>query len=317
MSRILIVTPAAPRSRRGNRVTAVRWARLLRSVGHRVTIAESLNTGHCDVLIALHARKSATTIQRFRQRQPDQPIVLALTGTDLYRDIHNSESARTSLDLASRLVLLQAHGMEQLPTKLHAKTRVIYQSAQAPRTQPQPLRTIFEVAVSGHLRAVKDPFRTALAARRLPASSRIRVTHFGAALSAPMARRAHSEMARNDRYRWFGEVSGWRARQLTARSRLLIVSSKMEGGANVVSEALAARVPVLSTAISGSIGLLGADYPGYFPVGDTAALAELLRRCEDSTSFLRRLKSHCVRCARRLSPEREQRAWQTLIQELS
>ena len=91
----------------------------------------------------------------------------------------------------------------------------------------------------------------------------------------------------------------------------------MEGGANVVSEALAARVPVLSTAISGSIGLLGADYPGYFPVGDTAALAELLRRCEDSTSFLNRLKSHCVRCARRLSPEREQRAWQTLIQELS
>ena len=132
-----------------------------------------------------------------------------------------------------------------------------------------------------------------------------------------MARRARAEMGRNDRYRWLGEVPGWRARQLTARSRLLVVSSKMEGGANVVSEALAVDVPVLSTAISGSIGLLGEDYPGYFPIGDTAELARLLERCEGDSAFYRRLQSACRRRSARLSPERERTAWRKLIQELS
>ncbi len=315
--RILIVTPATRHSRQGNRVTAVRWARLLRSLGHRVVIAQTLADQSCDILIALHARKSATAITRFRQRQPGKPIVLALTGTDLYHDIHRDATARASLERASRLVLLQSHGLGTLPAAAQAKARVIYQSAQPPRRVPEPLRSVFEVCVSGHLRPVKDPLRTAMAARRLPPASRIRVTHLGAALSAAMARRARAEMARNDRYRWLGEVPGWRARRLTARSRLLVVSSKMEGGANVVSEALAADVPVLSTAISGSIGLLGEKYPGYFPIGDTAELSRLLERCERDTAFYHRLQSACRRRSARLSPERERTAWRTLIQELS
>ena len=60
----------------------------------------------------------------------------------------------------------------------------------------------------------------------------------------------------------------------------------MEGGANVVSEALAAGVPVLCSRISGSIGLLGEDYSGYFEVGDTAGLTELMLKCEQDKSFL-------------------------------
>ncbi|MEO1994636.1 MAG: selenoneine biosynthesis selenosugar synthase SenB [Planctomycetaceae bacterium] len=317
MPRILIVTPAAPRSRQGNRVTAVRWAGLLRSLGYRVAIDESFDDQRCDVMIALHARKSAAALRRFRKLQPDKPVILALTGTDLYRDIHHNRTAWMSLELASRLVLLQPHGMEELPVELRPKARVIYQSAQPPQTIPQPLRKVFEVCVSGHLRPVKDPFRTAMAARRLPKTSRIHVTHLGAALSTAMARRARAEMARNSRYRWLGEVPGWQARRVTARSRLLVVSSKMEGGANVVSEALAVRTPVLSTAISGSIGLLGSDYPGYFPTGDTATLSQLLARCERDAPFLSQLKSACRRRAGRLSPERERAAWHKLIQELS
>ena len=220
------------------------------------------------------------------------------------------------ITLASRLVLLQPHGINQLSAELHAKVRVIYQSAAAPRKVPVPLKRVFEVCVSGHLRSVKDPFRAALATRSLPNESRIRITHIGAALSPGVERRALREMDRNPRYRWLGGVPSWKARHLLARSRLLVLSSKLEGGANVVSEALAASVPVLSTRISGSIGLLGEDYPGYFNVGATKELASLLRRCEQDTAFYERLKSRCAKRVALVKPAREQAAVQQLVSEL-
>jgi putative glycosyltransferase (TIGR04348 family) len=317
MARILLVTPARPGSRTGNRITANRWARQLRALGHRVAIQEKFSDGQFDLLLALHARKSATSIRQFSKQQPGHPIVLALTGTDLYHDIHTSNAAQHSLELATRLVMLQPHGLGELPSHLHCKVRVIYQSAPAPTRPPQRLKNAFEVCVSGHLRPVKDPFRAALAARQLPDDSQIRITHLGAALSPSMERKAREEMARNNRYRWFGNVPQWRARQLLARSRLLVVSSKLEGGANVVSEALAANVPVVSTHISGSIGLLGADYPGYFEIGATSELAKLLQRCEREPKFYRRLSQLCQKQAKLLTPAREQAAWNRLIAELT
>jgi glycosyltransferase involved in cell wall biosynthesis len=164
---------------------------------------------------------------------------------------------------------------------------------------------------------VKDPFRAAQAARRLPAASKIRITHLGAALSPSIEARATAEMRRNPRYCWLGEVPQARARQLLDRSRLMVLSSKAEGGANVVSEALACGVPILSTRISGSIGLLGEDYPGYFEVGDTRALAGLLQRCENESVFYRLLQSHCRRAAKLTTPSKEKEAWRELLDELS
>ena len=50
----------------------------------------------------------------------------------------------------------------------------------------------------------------------------------------------------------------------------------MEGSCNAMCEALALGVPVIASRISGLIGTLGEDYPGYFAVEDTQALAEQL-----------------------------------------
>jgi putative glycosyltransferase (TIGR04348 family) len=261
--RISIVTPAPPRSRKGNRMTAVRWARLLRQLGHRVSIDQRYTGQPCDLLIALHAKRSADAIAQFRRQCPTSPLVLLLTGTDLYRDIRQSAVARRSLALADRLVLLQPHGAQHLPRDLRQKVRVIYQSVVPPRNIPPRLRQEFEVCVIGHLRPVKDPFRAALAARQVPADSRIRITHLGAALTPAMERQARREMQRNARYHWLGDRPHWQTMQLLARSRLLVLSSKMEGGANAVSEAITASVPLLCSRISGSIGLLGANYPGF------------------------------------------------------
>lgn len=316
--RIGIVTPAPPRSRYGNRVTALRWARMLRKLGHHVSIAQDYQGEPYDLLIALHARRSYRAASRFHREHPERPLIVALTGTDLYRDLPRSRSAQISLELATRIVTLQPKACEELHPGLRPKVRVIYQSAPA-RFNKHAHRSnsrTFDVCVIGHLRPVKDPFRAAFAARQLPHASRIRILHLGAAMTPAMANRARHEMRVNSRYLWLGEQPSWRVRQSLARSALCVLSSRLEGGANVVSEAVVAGVPLLASRIAGSVGLLGKRYPGYFPVGDTQALTRLLHRAEADREFLASLKSHCTRLLPLFQPRRERIAWSQLLNNL-
>ncbi len=298
-------------------MTALRWSRILRDLGHGVVLTGEYQRQRCDLLVALHARRSALSVERFRQHRPTAPLVLALTGTDLYGDIHSSPPAQHALERASRLVVLQPLGIAQVPEPMRAKTRVIYQSARPPPNPRPPKRRVFEAAVLAHMRPVKDPFRAALAVRLLPADSNIRIVHLGAALDDESAAWARAEMASNPRYRWLGDLPRWKALRVLARCRLLVLTSRMEGGANVVSEALACSVPVLSSSIPGSHGLLGLDYPGYFPVADAEALAQLLVRVERDTSFRQTLREWCARLEPLVDPARERRSWAVLLQELT
>jgi len=315
--RIRLVTPAAAGSRRGNRVTADRWADLLRGFGHRVSVHERYDGAPCDLLIALHARKSAAAIARSRRDAPDRPVFLALTGTDIYRDVERSALARRSLVLADRMIVLQPLAARKVPPRLRSRVRVVRQSV--PRSAGPVARKApgFQVVVLGHLRAVKDPLRTARAARRLPASSTVRVVHAGEALTLAMATAARREEARNPRYRWLGNLSRAAAMRLVERSRLLVLSSRMEGGSNALGEAIARGVPVLASRIDGTVGLLGPRYPGYFPVGDTRALAALLARTESDPAFLARLTHAIRRLAPLFAPARERGAWRRLLREAS
>jgi putative glycosyltransferase (TIGR04348 family) len=314
--KIFMACPAPAHSRLGNRVTAVRWARFLKGLGHRLVIAQEYDGTPCDLLIALHARRSFPAIHAFRAHLPDRPLVVALTGTDVYRDIRTSARARRSLEMADRLVVLQPRAVDELPRRLHSKARVIFQSAEPVRSAKPRSSTTFEVAVLGHLRHEKDPFRTALALRLLPRALPIRVTHAGQALRPALAERARKLMADESRYRWVGELPRGQARRLLARSHLLVLSSRMEGGANVISEALVDQVPVLASGISGSIGLLGARYPGFFPTGDTEALARLLRRAATEAEFYDRLAAWCRNLAPLFEPARERASWEELLADL-
>ncbi len=312
---ILLITPAA-RSNKGNWITAKRWRRILRRLGHRVTILKEYGGESCDVLVALHARKSFAAIERFHSDHPSDPLIVVQTGTDLYRDIRHDANAQRAMRWADRMIVLQPEGLNELAPELRAKTRVIRQSATPTRAQVTKGKRTFDVCVVGHLRPVKDPFRCALAARTMPSSSRLRVLHAGAALSDEMEVKARAEMAVNPRYRWLGNLPQWKVRQLMARSRLMVLSSEMEGGANVVSEAIVAGLPVVSTRISGSIGMLGADHPGYFEIGDTAALASLLVRCETEPAFLEQMAERSRELAPLFDLEREVAAWRELLAEL-
>jgi len=308
--RILLVTPAPPRSRLGNRITALRWQRLLRELGHRVTIAMELRAGF-DVVVALHADKSAAAVAGAHAL--GVPCVLAMTGTDLYRDIQSSAAAQRSLVLADRIVVLHEDGARALPRAVRSKVRAIAQSA-IPAASRR--RREFDVAVVGHLRDEKDPFRAAEAARLLDDDSRVRIVHVGRALSEQMRVRAEREQQENPRYVWVGERSPAATRAIIAASRLLVLSSVMEGGANVLSEALVARTPIVASRIPSSVGVLGRGHPGFFPAGDTRALARLLERAERDLAFVRALLRAGDARRALFRPARERAAWRALLAEV-
>lgn len=313
---IQLVTPAPLRINNGNRITALRWAAILKKLGHRVRVTQSWDDRPCDALIALHARRSADSIRRFHEIHPEQPLIVVLTGTDLYRDIRHDPKAKESLELATRLVVLQPMALRELSRHLRKKTQVIYQSADSREGQLARSTKKFDVCVIGHLREEKDPLRAALAVRALPAPSRIQVTHIGLALDKNLGARAQAENTGNPRYRWIGQLSHGETRKLMARSHLVCITSKLEGSSNVLSEALATGVPVIASRIAGLIGTLGSRYAGYFPVGDTAKLRSLLLKAESDRKFYRKLQDQCASLAKLVQPRREIEAWRRLLQEI-
>ncbi|MGE5413277.1 MAG: glycosyltransferase, partial [Syntrophomonadaceae bacterium] len=221
-----------------------------------------------------------------------------------------------SLALATRLVVLQPLGIEALPPEFRAKATPTLQSARPAPPLPAPAG-VLQACVLAHLRAVKDPFLAAAAARRLPPRSRVRVVHLGAALDAGAEDRARREAAENARWAWLGDRPRGEARARLAGSALLVVTSRLEGGSTAVSEAVACGVPVHSPRVDGSVGVHGPDHPGYFPVGDAAALAALLARAEDDAAFLSDLRRRSERLRPLVEPAREREAWRALLAELT
>ena len=311
--RFVLVTPAGAGTHLGNRISALRYARILRGLGHEVRVLMRWRGERCDALIALHARRSHASIARFARERKGQPICVVLTGTDLYVDLPRNRRARESLRLADALVVLQPAALSRLDRSARKKAHVILQSAQA--LAPRPRRG-FTALVLGHLRPVKDPFRAALAARLLPESSRIVVRHAGKALSRAMAHRAGAEMRRNPRYRWLGDLTHLRARRLLAGADVFVLSSRSEGGSLALGEALVQGVPVLASRIEANIAMLGARHPGLYRLGDTRALARLLLRCEREPAF----RAQLTRASRARAPlfaeSRERAAWAKLVRAL-
>ncbi|MGH8688593.1 MAG: selenoneine biosynthesis selenosugar synthase SenB [Burkholderiales bacterium] len=307
MSRIVLVTPARAGARSGNRHTAQRWAGFLRADGHRVAMSTTWDGTPCDVMLALHARRSHEAIARFRAAHPRGGLCVALTGTDLYRDLPASAEARLSLAWADRLIVLQSEARHRLPSRERRKARVVYQSSDVRARRAAPSR-VFRIAVVGHLREEKDPFRAAAALAHLPPALGVEVVQVGGALSPAMAREARRCMAREPRYRWLGSLPHARALGWIARSHVLVVSSRMEGGANVIAEAARLRVPVLASRIEGNVGMLGRGYPGYYRTGDSKALSRLIHRAQADADFYARLQRAMAARRSRHAPSAERSA---------
>ena len=309
---IVLVSPAMREANNGNWHTAQRWSKFL--------------SGHCDTalvkswppaggssaaahapqaMIALHARRSAESIHAWAKSYPDKPLIVVLTGTDLYRDIQHDAAAKKSLALASHLVVLQEAGLQALPEQLRSKARVIFQSAPALRPARKSSQ-YFRAVMVGHLRDEKDPLTFMQAAVQVQ-DQHIYFDQIGDALKPEFAERAEETHRQNPHYRWLGGLPRAVTRQRIKCAHVLVNCSVMEGGAHVVLEAVQSATPVLASGISGNVGMLGEGYAGYFPVGDAVALAALVRRCAAEPEFLALLQDQCTRRAPLFAPDAEQR----------
>lgn len=317
---VVLVSPALAEANNGNWHTARRWAQCLAGACDTRLLAQwppSSSPAPADALIALHARRSAPSIEAWARQCPGKPLILVLTGTDLYRDILTDASAKQSLALATHLVVLQEAGLQALPAALRHKARVIYQSARALKPAVKPVRH-FRALMVGHLRDEKDPLTWMRAAARLApehpgAPVRLLFDHIGDALTPDFALAAQATQAAVPGYRWLGGLPQALTRQHIKQAHVLVNSSRMEGGAQVILQAVQSGTPVLASEISGNIGMLGAGYAGYFPVRDDAALAALLLRCATDAGFLARLEQQCRARAPLFAPDAEKRLVLNLV----
>jgi putative glycosyltransferase (TIGR04348 family) len=266
-------------------------------------------------MVALHAFRSAGSVARFAESCPGRPVVVVLTGTDIYGEMGRTPEAARSLDLASRIVTLQEDALAFLAPRWRRKARAIFQSAHALRAKAKP-RGRLDCVAAGHLRAVKDPLTLFEALRLLPAELPIRVHHYGAALDPSLGEAARALQSRDRRYRYHGARPHGLVRNAMRAAHVLVHPSLAEGGANVIVEAVTAGTPVIASRVSGNVGMLGKRYAGYFEPGDAKALAKLLRRALDEPAFLATLRKQCSERRAFFTPAGERRAVRQLVAEL-
>lgn len=266
-------------------------------------------------MIALHARRSAESIVRFRRERASGRLAVVLTGTDLYRDLPASVEAAQSLEVADRIVVLQGDAQRLLAPAWRRKSQVIFQSAEptAPRAKP---RGRLDCVMVGHLRDEKDPLTLFAAIDRIPRELPIRVRHIGAPNDDILARAARELAKRDRRYVYAGALPHGLARAAIARAHVLIHPSVIEGGANVVIEAVMSRTPVIASRISGNVGLLGAGYPGYFEPRDASGLAACLVKAWEERGYLRVLSHACGERRALFQPATERRSLRELLERL-
>ncbi len=306
------MTPGTPQANNGNWRTAHRWSGYLAGVS-RAIVQTEWRGEDADVVIALHARRSADSIARVKAARPDIPLVVVLTGTDLYRDLPQGDTpAQRSVELADRLVALQDDAPRFLDARLRRRCDVIFQSCPRLAAGPNRARAVDFVAV-GHLRDEKDPRTLWRAMALLDPALAVRVRHVGDALDPALGREAGELMAREPRFRWRGALPHGLARIAIRCADVLVHPSRMEGGANVVVEAVMSGTPVIASRISGNVGMLGRDYPGYFEPGDARALAALVEAAAREPRFLGGLREACDARRPLFSPAREKRAVRALL----
>jgi putative glycosyltransferase (TIGR04348 family) len=308
---LVIVTPALAAANNGNWQTAARWARFLRPA-YRVDITDRWTGGDQRLMIALHARRSAPSIAAWRAAHPERPLLLVLTGTDLYRDIDSDTAARHSLDLADRLVVLNELGARRLPEPLRPKAHVVLQSCAARAPLPRT-RHHLRVLMVGHLRDEKDPRTYWRAAQRLAERTDLRLDHIGDALDPALGAEAAALSARLPTFRWLGGRPHAEARRRIAAAHVLVHASRMEGGAHVVIEAIRSGTPVLASRIDGNLGLLGSDYTGVFEPGDDDALATLIAACRDDPDMLHGLGTQLAPRSPLFAPDAERATLNHLV----
>ncbi len=316
---IVIISPALREANNGNWQTAARWQKMLSPIA-KVRIAKEWTGKNAEdaqdtAIFALHARRSAPAIAAWHAKYGVHGLAVALTGTDLYRDIQTDVSAQQSLEYAQKLIVLQELGAAALPAHLRHKTAVIFQSTTS-RKPAVKAKSLLRALMVGHLRDEKSPTTYFATAESLVDKTDIYLDHIGDGLDPVLANAARTTALRNSNYRWLGGLPHTQTRAHIQRAHVLVHASEMEGGAHVIMEAVCSGTPVLASRIAGNVGMLGENYDGYFDFGQPNQLSALLIRCRNEPQFLAHLNAQCAARARLFHPQAEQASLQNLLHAL-
>ena len=313
--RVVIVSPALASANNGNWQTAKRYASMLATTCTVQIVKEWEGAQTDDLMIALHARRSYSSIAAWHAERGSEGLCVVLTGTDLYRDIQHDSQAQQSLAWAQILIVLQAAGVVELPVSLRDKAQVLFQSTSTRQTLVKTNRLVRAVMV-GHLRTEKSPQTFFEAAALLAERNDIDLRHIGGEQDQALAQQAHDTAAQSPNYQFLGARSHEQTRRYIQRAHVLVHASVMEGGAHVIMEAICSGVPVLASRIAGNIGMLGEEYAGFFTTGDARELARLLVRFREDPSFVAQLKMQCAQRAYLFEGARERSGLITIVENL-
>ena len=289
---------------------------MLRAAGHRIRVLESPGSPHqhldLDVWIGLHAERSAASLELALAASPKVRAITVLTGTDLHREGGLSSLALKQLERSDRLVVLSPGGLELLPEELRSRTCTI---PQVPGDlQPAPLREgTPTLAMLSHLRPVKDPLVVLEALGHLSESAPLRIVHAGEPLDPALASRCEQTSAEDPRYSYLGRLPREQALATLKSSHGLLLPSRSEGGASVLSEALLLGRAVIASDAPGITAFLPKTYGGIFPVGSASDLAALLERFAAQPPWRLELAEQCVAMGTQLRSVEEAKAWQDLV----
>jgi len=306
---IVLATPYLADANNGNWRTAARWSKLL-APDYRTILQAATDkppTVRAVAMIALHARRSRAAIAAWQAT--GRPLIVTLTGTDLYGDLPAGDGAAlASVAQADRLIVLQADALAHLSATARSKADVVHQSARTLRPFAAKSHERLRCLFVAHLRDEKDPRTVYEAWLDLPAHVPATLGIVGEALDPALGDAARALAEVDPRVKVLGGRPHPWTRQAIRRAHAVVVASRMEGGANVVVEAVTSGTPVLASRISGNVGMLGDDYAGYFDAGDAGALARLVARAHRDRAFLAHLGAQCRSRATLFAPAVERRA---------
>jgi len=209
--------------------------------------------------------------------------------------------------------VLNQLGAARLPVEARTKCQVVLQSCAGRKPLAGKARRHLRALMVGHLREEKDPRTWFRAIRALAGRHDLRFDHIGEALDPALADEARALAAAVPQYRWLGARGHAETRRRIQAAHLLVHPSVLEGGAQVVIEAVRSGTPVLASRMDGNVGLLGADYAGYFPVGDAPALAALLACARDDAAMLPALARQIDSRAPLFDPQAEAAALHRIV----
>lgn len=332
--RVLLLSPLLGGG--GNATSARRLARHLGAEGVAARLLEvsapdfpgrlaaALRSFRPDLVHALHARKGGAAWLD-HALPGDPPLVVSLTGTEIHRDLGDPSLAPRVLGALreARLVLssggaLLASAVAVVPS-LSGRSAVVPKGVDLPPRDPGfdlrraaglP-RNAFVFLLPAGLREVKDPlFALEPLSRLRRGDPRVAFVHCGESLDPSLEEALRARAAAEPWVRTLGAVPYRRMGSVYAGASVVLNTSRSEGYANVLPEAMAAGRPLLAadipanaeTVVRGRTGLL-------YRAGDADSFLRAAGRLLRNGDLRRRLGAAARKEARaRFSPEAEARA---------